>query len=89
MCFLYFLPYIFLTMATKVKKYVPYKIPIFRCASTSSSSISIPTHIRSCDLKSQTDFDENFSGLGIHAESQVILSNFSDTMLLGSFRSCG
>ena len=47
----------------------------------SSSSDSIPLHVRFCDEKACQDFSENFSRRAIHLECQVILSDFSNTDL--------
>ena len=51
------------------------------CSGASTSSDPTPSHIRFCDEDAQKDFLENFSQRGVHSESQVILSNFSDTDL--------
>ena len=45
---------------------------------TSTSSDPTPSHVRFYDEKAKSDFFENFSRWGVHLESQVILSNFSD-----------
>lgn len=58
----------FLTMAPKVRNFVPSKNPISRCG----SSTSIPFHEWFRDTKSQNDLKENFSGRSIHVERQVL-----------------
>jgi len=68
------------------KKFAPSKNPI-SCRGSSSSSflLSLPIRDQFCELKSQKDFDENFSGWAIHSKCQVILA----TPLLGVFSSRG
>lgn len=78
-------PLVFLIMAPKVGKFVPFKNPISRHA----FAYSTPPYIRFCDSNSQKDFDENFSSQAIHFECHVILSDFLGTMLPESFRSSG
>ena len=47
----------------------------------STSSDPTPFSVRFRDEKAKSDFFENFSKRGIHSESQVILSDFSNTDL--------
>ena len=54
-----------------------------RGSSSSSSLLSLSIRDQFHDLKSQKDFDENFSDWAIHLECQVIL----DMPLLGAFSS--
>ena len=77
---------VYLTMAPKAQKSVPSKNPISRFAYTSSS---IPPQLQFCDSNSHKEFEEKFSGWAIHSDCQVILSNFSDTMVSRSFISRG
>ena len=69
------------------KKSIPFKNPITRCGSSSSSSYSslctLVARDRCLDLESQKDF--NFSDKAIHLERHVILSNFPDTLLPRAF----
>ena len=55
----------------------------------SSSLPPVPSHIRFRDEKAKTDFFENFQVRGVHPERQVILSDFSDTMLPDVIRTQG
>ena len=77
---------VYLTMAPKAQKSVPSKNPISRFAYTSSS---IPPQLQFCDSNSHKEFEEKFSGWAIHSDRQVILSDFSDTMVSISFISRG
>ena len=61
------------------RKSAPSWNPLRSGASTSSDPT--PSSIRFRDKKSKTNFFENFSRRGIHSECQVILSDFSDTIL--------
>ena len=57
--------------------------------SGSSSFDTPPLHIRFRDGKAQQDFLENFQRCGIHSKHYVILSDFSDTSLLGAIQTQG
>ena len=72
------LVYVSCVMAPK-RKNTPSQNPLRSEASTSSDPT--PSHVWFCDEKSKSDFFENFSRRGVHLESQVILSDFSDTDL--------
>ena len=73
------------------KKSIPPKNPITPrgSSSTSSSLPLIPNSVRFYDANSQKDFVENFCDRAIHSKCQVILSDFLDTPLPGSFSSRG
>ena len=72
-------------MAPKQRKSTLARNP--RLGSESSSSFDIvPFHVQFHDKKAQRDFFENFQKRGIHPNRQVILSDFSDTPLLGVIR---
>ena len=72
------LVYVSCVMTPKLKN-TPSWDPLRSEASTSSDPT--PSHVWFCDEKSKSDFFENFSRWGVHSESQVILSDFSDTDL--------
>ena len=63
---------------TPKRKSTPSRNPLH---SGTSSSDPTSTHIRFRDGKAHQDFLENFSKRGIHSESYVVLSDFSDTAL--------
>ena len=72
-------------MAPK-RKSTPARNPL---GSGSSSFDTPPLHIRFRDGKAQQDFLENFQRCGIHSKHYVILSDFSDTSLLGAIQTQG
>ena len=73
-----FLSYVSCIMAFK-RKSISSRNPLRFGASTSSSpSDPTPSHVQFHYEKAQSNFSENFSRRGIHSESQVVLSDFSD-----------
>ena len=79
-CVFLSLPLSFVSCSMTPKwKSTPSLNPLHSGASTSSDSI--PSHIRFCDDKARKDFLENFSQRGIHLGCQVILSDIFDTDL--------
>ena len=66
------------SMAPKKSKSTPSRNPFRSGASTSDSTSS---HIRFRDEKARQDFLKNLSRRDIHSKRQVILSDFSDTIL--------
>ena len=72
------LVYVSCVLAPK-RKSVPSQNPLRFGASTSSDPT--PSHVRFHDERAKIDFFKNFSRRGVHSESQVILSDFSNTDL--------
>ena len=65
-------------MAPKKSKSTPSRNPLRSGASFSSSVDPTRSYVRFRDDKARQDFSKNFSRRGIHSESQVILSDFSN-----------
>ena len=76
-------------LAPKQHKSIPAWNPFQGSGSSSSSIPPVPSHIRFCDEKANTNFFENFQARGVHLERQVILSDFFNTMLLDVIQTRG
>ena len=75
------LSFVSYSMAPKRKSTPSWNPLRSEASSSSSSSISTPSHVHFRDDKARKDFSENFSRWVIHSEHQVILSKFSNTNL--------
>ena len=70
------------------KKSIPLKnLLSHRGSSSSSSSSSLRSRDRFFDSKSQKDFEENFCDRAIHWERLIVLCDFPNTLLPGTFSS--
>ena len=69
------------SMAPKRKSTLSRNPLHFRASSSSFPANSTPSNVWFYDDKTRKNFSENFSQRGIHLESQVVLSDFSDTNL--------
>ena len=68
-------------MAPKQRKSILAQNPLQGSGSSSSSIPPIPSLFWFYDEKAKKDFFEIFQARGVHPKCQVILSNFSNTML--------